>query len=495
VKDVPTYNASFATGSGTEAGWNINPATPYEGQTVEVSYTGVHKVKNVTVKGKSVVTAAPTANVLTYTGSAQELVSAGTATCGTLVYSLTSGSGYSTSIPTATNAGNYTVYYKVDGVSEYTGTGEQSVNVTIAKAVATLSLDNTTPLSFTSSQASGTTYYPSHQATFTGGTLTATSADTDNCTVSVNQISHTITVTRVNNAAFPDTQITVSVEPDGNHTAPDDVTFYVSAEVYSKTFNYDGEHRQTFTVPATGWYTLEAYGAQGGNCDTNNGGLGGYATIKYHLNANQTLYIYVGEQGGSNSGTTGGSGGWNGGGKGGNGCKWNDKYYDGVAGGGGASHIATSAIGFITSENKLNTNGVPVAGLLLVAGGGGGAGHGNSKAGNGGGGIYGDGTNINGDVLISNNSNFSSCGKDGNNGFEASGSAEGSGGGGGGFIGGSANQNTEGTNQDYGGSGGSSWGEVTYGKDYSSDPGGATAGGNGKVVITYYGTTYPVSGD
>ena len=488
VKDVTVY---FAAGSGGE-GWNISPATPYEGQTVTVSYTGVHKVKSVTVKGKSVVTAAPTPNVLTYTGSAQALVSAGTATCGNLVYSLTSGSGYSTSIPTATNAGNYTVYYKVDGVSGYTGTPEQSVNVTIAKAAATLSLDNTATLSFTSLQYSGTAYTPSPLATFKGGTLRATSANTDNCTVSVTEYNY-IVVTRVNNAAFENTQITVSVEPDGNHTAPDDVTFYVSAEVYSKTFNYPGKYHQEFTAPATGWYTLEAYGAQGGNHITNDGtnygGLGGKATIRYHLNANQTLYIYVGEQGHSNSGTTGGDGGWNGGGKGGNGCKWNDTYYNGVGGGGGASHIATREIGSIPGTNLNNSGTDPVSYLLLVAGGGGGAGYVGSTAGRGG---YYDGEagkNINGAALSSWNNGIHSWGQDGNNGFDVDGSREGSGGGGGGFIGGSANQSTSGDNQDCGGSGGSSWGDQANGHGYNTITGGATEGGHGKVVITYYGTT------
>ena len=269
-------------------------------------------------------------------------------------------------------------------------------------------------------------------------------------------------------------------------------TFNVSAEVFSKTFTYDGEHRQTFTAPATGWYTLEAYGAQGGNCGTNNGGFGGYATIRYQLTAGRTLYIYVGEQGGSS--TAGGRGGWNGGGKGGNGCEWDAHYYNGVAGGGGASHIATSEIGSIGStiseaKTNLNINGTdPVSGLLLVAGGGGGAGHGNSVAGAGGGGVDQAGKNINGTALSSwNNSNYS-WGQNGNNGFQDSGSAEGSGGGGGGFIGGSANQSTSGANQDYGGSGGSSWGDQANGTGYSTTTGGATAGGNGKVVITYYGT-------
>jgi hypothetical protein len=87
-------------------------------------------VKSVTVKGISAVTSAPTANDLTYTGSAQALVTAGSATYGTMVYSL-DGETYSAAIPTATNAGDYTVYYKVDGGTDYTGTTAQTVDVTI----------------------------------------------------------------------------------------------------------------------------------------------------------------------------------------------------------------------------------------------------------------------------------------------------------------------------------------------------------------------------
>ena len=53
---------------------------------------------------------APTTKTLTYNGTAQELVNAGTATGGELQYSL-DGTNYSTTIPTATNAGNFTIYY------------------------------------------------------------------------------------------------------------------------------------------------------------------------------------------------------------------------------------------------------------------------------------------------------------------------------------------------------------------------------------------------
>ena len=60
-------------------------------------------------------TAAPTAiDGLVYDGSAQALVNAGTASGGTINYSLDN-SSWSASIPTGTEGGNYTVYYKVVG--------------------------------------------------------------------------------------------------------------------------------------------------------------------------------------------------------------------------------------------------------------------------------------------------------------------------------------------------------------------------------------------
>ncbi len=76
---------------------------------------------------------APTAKTLEYTGKPQELITAGSTTGGTLQYRLDSGS-YDTKIPTATNPGNYTVYYKVVGNNEYLDVAEKSVNVTIKKA-------------------------------------------------------------------------------------------------------------------------------------------------------------------------------------------------------------------------------------------------------------------------------------------------------------------------------------------------------------------------
>lgn len=86
-----------------------------------------------TVKPKQT-PSAPTANVITYTGEAQELVTAGD---GTMTYSL-DGENYSADIPTVTDAGKYTVYYKVEGSDNWNAVEPQTVEVTIAKANITM---------------------------------------------------------------------------------------------------------------------------------------------------------------------------------------------------------------------------------------------------------------------------------------------------------------------------------------------------------------------
>ena len=90
-----------------------------------------------------------------------------------------------------------------------------------------------------------------------------------------------------------------------------------------------------------------------------------------------------------------------------------------------------------------------------------------------------------------NNGTYS-CGKDGMTSTNAAWSAEGCGGGGAGYQGGNTWTVTENAQrQCYSGAGGSSWGDEINGKSYTTTDGGATEGGNGKAIITWYGTTYP----
>lgn len=83
------------------------------------------------------VTAPIAVSGLTYTGKAQNLISAGSTSGGELQYSLSANDGYSIDIPTGTNARDYTVYYKVVGNDNYNDVAAQSITVTIAKATPT----------------------------------------------------------------------------------------------------------------------------------------------------------------------------------------------------------------------------------------------------------------------------------------------------------------------------------------------------------------------
>ena len=72
----------------------------------------------------AVLTSSPQARDLEYNGQAHELVTVGTATGGTVVYSLAENDPaqpYSETIPTGTNAGEYIVYYKVQGDANQIG--------------------------------------------------------------------------------------------------------------------------------------------------------------------------------------------------------------------------------------------------------------------------------------------------------------------------------------------------------------------------------------
>ena len=125
------------------------------------------------------------------------------------------------------------------------------------------------------------------------------------------------------------------------------------------SINYDytgGE--QTFTVPVSGTYKLETWGAQGGSSYLTVGGYGGYSKGIINLKKNQELYINVGGT------TTNINGGYNGGGNGAEGAG-DVKIY---MGGGGATHIATIT-GLLSTLEDYKSN------ILIVAGAGGGIYH------------------------------------------------------------------------------------------------------------------------
>lgn len=110
-------------------------------------------------------------------GSAQDLVNAGTVEHGTIYYSTDGGTNWSTETPTQTNAGTYTVHYKVVPDDGYTG-GVESTSLgsaTMAKANGWVTLS---PSSSSGWRTGGTTTNASSTISSHGGSLSATKSGT-----------------------------------------------------------------------------------------------------------------------------------------------------------------------------------------------------------------------------------------------------------------------------------------------------------------------------
>lgn len=106
------------------------------------NYTGTATKQWSIAKAASEVTTAPNGKTgLVYTGTAQALVTDGTATGGIMVYRL-DGQDYDDVVPTGINAGTYTVWYKVEGDENHSDTDPVKINVSIDKANLTVTAEN-----------------------------------------------------------------------------------------------------------------------------------------------------------------------------------------------------------------------------------------------------------------------------------------------------------------------------------------------------------------
>ena len=222
--------------------------------------------------------------------------------------------------------------------------------------------------------------------------------------------------------------------------------------IYSfDTWNTSGSY--TYTVPATGLYKLEVWGAQGGQYSTTTPGYGSYSVGYANLSKGTILYIVNGGSGiTAAASATFTDGGYNGGGK--------ANY--GAGTGGGATHIATV-------NGLLSTLSSQTGNILIVAGGGGGTGvYNTNETGGSGGGISGvtgghnssswqggggGGTQTAGGTLGSGSvlGTVGTFGFGGSGGYETT-YAQGAGGGGGGYYGGAG-----GSARNGGGGGGSGY--------------------------------------
>ncbi len=136
-KDVPgtwSWKAGQTITNAADTGTKTIVFTPDD----PVNYLPAEGTVSVTISPVAPAYTAPTAmDGLIYSGSAQALVNAGSTAHGKLLYSLSKDGAYSETVPTGTDAGEYTVWYKVAGDSNHTDTQPASVTVTVVPKTAT----------------------------------------------------------------------------------------------------------------------------------------------------------------------------------------------------------------------------------------------------------------------------------------------------------------------------------------------------------------------
>jgi len=186
-----------------------------------------------------------------------------------------------------------------------------------------------TPVSFSATQG-----YASYSWTFQGGTPASSASGTPQVTWS-SAGTYTVTLAVTGSSGCTDS-ISQTIQ-------------IINCPPGSQTFSFTGG-MQTFTVPAcVTSVTVDLYGAQGGNDNGVQGGLGGRAQGQLNVVPGEVLNIYVGGQGTSTTSAT--QGGYN--------------------GGGGVNASGTAGTGGGGSD--IRRGGTSLADRLVVAGGGGGA--------------------------------------------------------------------------------------------------------------------------
>ena len=207
------YTVSFAESAWKEVG------------TYSVSVSGKSKYQGTITKTFTIISAdgsltPPTGKSgLVYTGAAQDLITAGSSTTGTMQYSL-DGTNYSTAIPQGTDAKEYTVYYKVVADAGYSDVDPSSFKVTISpKPVSS----PTITLSQTSYTYDGTAKEP-----------TVTVKDGD-ATISASEYA----VSYKDNTEVGTATVTITDAAGGNYTVSGSTTFSITAPEEPSIVNND----------------------------------------------------------------------------------------------------------------------------------------------------------------------------------------------------------------------------------------------------------------
>ena len=225
------------------------------------------------------ITTAPAAKTgLTFNGTEQVLVNAGSGIIGgTLQYKLDGGS-YNAELPKATNAGSYTVYYKVKGNNTtHSDSSEQSFTVTIAPKTVTAAV-SVEPTSYTYTGEAivpttvtvkdGTTVIPASEYTVTYGnntnagkaTVTVKDQDGGNYVVSG---TATFTITK---AALSSVTVSLKGWTYGDTAKTPTVSGNLGGGNVTYQYKADNASTYTSTVPTNaGTYTVKATVAESAN--------------------------------------------------------------------------------------------------------------------------------------------------------------------------------------------------------------------------------------
>lgn len=246
VVDKGTFDApTFGDVTGTLA-YSYDGATSYDaivkkletlqlGATGDIGYTYTANGNYTgTITGKlhftvvnlpaATITTAPAAKTgLAFNGAEQVLVNAGSGIIGgTLQYKLDGGS-YNAELPKATNAGNYTVYYKVKGNNTtHSDSSEQSFTVTIAPKTVTAAV-SVEPTSYT----------------YTGEAIVPTTVTVKDGTTVIPASEYTVTYGNNTNAGKA--TVTVKDQDGGNYVVSGTATFTITkAELSGVTVSLKG---------------------------------------------------------------------------------------------------------------------------------------------------------------------------------------------------------------------------------------------------------------
>lgn len=264
TNQVWSDNVPEVTNAGTyQVYWQV------AGDANHSTYTPQEPVVVTIAKANPTYTAPAVVNNLTYNGSGQALVTAGSTNHGYILFSLSSTSGWGSGVPAKTDAGTYTVYWKVVGDANHNNVDAQSLSATIAQASAGLTTAPTAKTNLTYSGSAqqlvnggsvshgSISYSIDNGSTWLSGIPTGTNAGTYT-------VYYKVTGTNGNYADIGKTKVGDIAIAKKSITS-DDIT------LGSKALTYNGASQTRDVSTVAGLSASGNWSVTGGNTGTNAG--------------------------------------------------------------------------------------------------------------------------------------------------------------------------------------------------------------------------------